>query len=516
MHADRDFNTDVELPPNEPDLAADLELGTLLDAMADGDKFLYEIARHGLHTRLATPAEVVYRQHVLADCVAQPDVVRDLYELAVGAIDAERQVWGFLFRASPDTILYRSRQVMELYVGSLRRLADLAAKHAADFRSEGFARFFAMLAAELTDEYFAEMHERLAELEFKRGTLMSARLGTGGKGTGYVLRRHQPVRSWRDRLPGRSQEAYSFSIPERDEAASRALSELVSRAVNDTANAIAQSADHIKGFFQLLRAELAFYLGCLNLREQLAARGQPVCYPVPAPMGAERLAARGLYDASLALTLGAEVTGNDIEADGRRLIMVTGANQGGKSTFLRSVGQAQLMLQAGMFAPAKALSGSLCSGLFTHYKREEDAAMERGKLDEELERMSAVTDWIAPGGLLLCNESFASTNEREGSQIAREIIRAMTEDGIRIVFVTHMYDLAGGIRARDAARVLFLRAERERDGNRTHRLSEAAPLPTSYGEDLYRQAFLEPRAEVAAAAALGPSGVASCTVDSTR
>jgi hypothetical protein len=506
MHAGRDFNPDVELPPNEPELAADLELGVLLEAMAAGDKFLYEIARHALQASLASPAEVIYRQHVLADCVAQPGAVRDLYDLAVEAVGAERQVWGFLFRASPDTILYRSRQVMELYVASLHRLADLAARHAADFRSEGFTRFFAMLATELTDDYFAEMHERLAELEFKRGTLMSARLGTGGKGTGYVLRRHRPAGSWRDRLPGRGQEAHSFTIPERDEAGSRALSELVSRAVNDTANSVAQSADHMKGFFQLLRAELAFYLGCLNLRERLAAKGQPVCYPVPAPIGSDRFAARGLYDVSLALTLDGKVTGNDVDANGRRLIMITGANQGGKSTFLRSVGQAQLMLQAGMFAPAETLTGSICSGVFTHYKREEDATMERGKLDEELDRISAIAGWITPGGLLLCNESFASTNEREGSQIAREIIRALTEDGIRIVFVTHMYDLAESIHARDDARVLFLRAERGHHGSRTPRLSEAAPLPTSYGEDLYRQTFLRPRAEAAAVGAPGHAG----------
>ena len=506
MYADRDFNPDIELPSNEPDLAADLELGALLDAMAAGDKFSYEIARRGLHAGLASPAEIVYRQHVLADCVAQPGVVRDLYDLAVEAINAERQVWGFLFRASPDTILYRSRQVMVMYLGCLGRLADLAAKHAADFRSEGFARFFTMLATELTDDYFAEMQERLAELEFRRGTLMSARLGTGGKGTGYVLRRHGPARSWRDRLPGRSQDAFSFTIPERDEAGARALSELVSRAVNDTANSVAQSADHIKGFFQLLRAELAFYLGCLNLRERLAAAGQSVCYPVPAPMGADRLAARGLYDVSLALTLDGEVTGNDINADDRRLIMITGANQGGKSTFLRSAGQAQLMLQAGMFAAADALSGSVCSGLFTHFKREEDATMERGKLDEELDRMSAIADRIAPGALLLCNESFASTNEREGSQIAREIVRAMTEDGIRVAFVTHMYDLAESIYVRHDARVLFLRAEREHDGVRTHRLAEAAPQPTSYGDDLYRQTFLEPREEAAAVGNPGHAG----------
>jgi len=178
-----------------------------------------------------------------------------------------------------------------------------------------------------------------------------------------------------------------------------------------------------------------------------------------------------------------------VAAGGRRLIMITRANQGGKSTLLRAIGQAQLMLQSGMFVPAREVSASIYPSVFTHYKREEDAAMERGKLDEELMRMCAITDQITPGSLLLCNESFASTNEREGSQIAREVIRAMTESGVGVVFVTHLYDLAESIRLRGDDRVLFLRAQREPDGSRTYRLPAGPPLPTSYGADLYRQVF---------------------------
>jgi MutS domain V len=489
MYPDRDFDPGRELPANEPDLTADLELGKLLDVMAAGDKFLFDVAGQGLHSGLASPAEITYRQHVLADCVAHPDAIRDLYDLAVEAVNVERQVFGFFFRDSPDTILRRSHTRMGLYLQSLHRLADFMARHAPDFRSQGFTQFFAMLADELTDGYFAEMEAHLGDLEFRRGTLISARLGAGAKGTGYVLRRHPPGRGWRDRLPGRNRSAYSFTVAERDEAGMRTLSELISRGVNDTANSLAQSADHVKSFFQLLRAELGFYLGCLNLREQLAARGQPVCYPVPAALGEDRLRARGLYDASLALTMDVPVTGNDVDADGRQLIMITGANQGGKSTFLRAVGQAQLMTQAGMFVPAQSFAVSVCSGVFTHFKREEDATMEKGKLDAELDRMSAITARIASGGLLLCNESFAATNEREGSEIARQIIRALTEAGVRIVFVTHLYDLAAGCYAANAGKALFLRAQRRPDGQRTFKLPEGEPLPTSYGEDLYRQVF---------------------------
>ena len=65
--------------------------------------------------------------------------------------------------------------------------------------------------------------------------------------------------------------------------------------------------------------------------------------------------------------------------------------------------------------------------------------------------------------MLLCNESFASTNEREGSEIARQVVRAMLDRQIRVLFVTHMYDLAHGFHAQQLDSALFLRA----NGSRT-------------------------------------------------
>jgi DNA mismatch repair ATPase MutS len=183
------------------------------------------------------------------------------------------------------------------------------------------------------------------------------------------------------------------------------------------------------------------------------------------------------------------VVSNDVSADRKSLIMITGANQGGKSTLLRSLGVAQLMMQSGMFVGARAFRASVCAGVFTHYKREEDATMEGGKLDEELARMSEIADRIRPGSLLLCNESFASTNEREGSEIARQVVRALLDRQIKVFFVTHMYDLARGFYNQDLESALFLRAERQPDGTRTFRLVKGGPLPTSYGEDSYRRIF---------------------------
>src|SRR6266487_1354022 len=202
-----------------------------------------------------------------------------------------------------------------------------------------------------------------------------------------------------------------------------------------------------------------------------------------------RHAFTGLYDVALALTLEQGVVGNDVNADGKNLVIITGANQGGKSTFLRSIGLAQLMMQCGMFVPAESFSANLCNGLFTHYKREEDISMQSGKFDEELGRMSTIVDNITPNSMVLFNESFAATNEREGSEIARQIVDALLEKRIKVFYVTHLSEFARGFYDKGRDDAIFLRADRQLDGSRSFKLIEGEPLQTSYGVDVYNKIF---------------------------
>jgi hypothetical protein len=488
MHADRDFDPAEAAPATAGALAQDLELGTLLHAMALGDPFLHDVSRTALHSRLRTPEEIVYRQDVLADCLAHPDTVRQIYDLAVEGLEAERAVRLGWLRDTPDSLLHGSVQVLDLLVGILRRLRQTAEAHAGEFRSDGFVRLCAMLAAELEDGYLETVERHLRELRFRRGVLMSARLGKGGRGAGHVVRT-QRLQTWIERLTTGGRAAYTFRIPDRDESGFRALAELRGRGIVSVATALAQSADHILGFFGALRAELAFFLGCVNLHGQLGDRGGATCFPVPTAIGTLDLEARDLYDVSLTLHVNRRAVGNDVDADGRTLVMITGANQGGKSTFLRSVGLAQLMMESGMFVAAESFRAAVSAGVFTHYRREEDAGMESGKLDEELRRMSEIADAITPDCLLLCNESFAATNEREGSEIARQVVRALVDRGVRVFFVTHLHDLAHGFASDPPAPALFLRAQRASGEGRSFKLTEGEPLPTSFGEDSYRRVF---------------------------
>jgi len=195
----------------------------------------------------------------------------------------------------------------------------------------------------------------------------------------------------------------------------------------------------------------------------------------------------GLRDMSLALRSERQVVGNDVDASGQSLVIITGANSGGKSTFLRSVGLAQLMTQCGMFVTADAYRASVFDGVFTHFIREEDASMTSGRLDEELSRMSTIADEIRPHCLMLFNESFAATNEREGSEIGRQVVSALLDAEITVFFVTHQFDFADGFHRQRADSTLFLRAERRSEGQASYKLPVAEPLPTSFGEDIYYQ-----------------------------
>lgn len=121
----------------------------------------------------------------------------------------------------------------------------------------------------------------------KDGVLISAELGAANKSTNLVLRKPKETeRSWWRRLFAERPLTFSYTLHPRDEAGGKALSELRDRGINLAANVLAQSNDHIISFFRQLRAELAFYVACLDLRERLAEIQEPICFAVPESSGA--------------------------------------------------------------------------------------------------------------------------------------------------------------------------------------------------------------------------------------
>jgi DNA mismatch repair ATPase MutS len=511
MHRDRDFEL-YELPStnryarrqepdrdtllrtilwNAPVLTQDLELNTLLRAMSGGDEFVFTVAQQGILSGLRNDMNtILYRQAILSDCLKNPTVVTGLYNLMNAVMEETRRQWWGLSNEHPGSMLYGSVDLMETFLDVLRKVRTVAEENAGSFESEGFASLFAMLREELREEYLVTIKNHLKELKFRKGALLSAELGESNEGANYMLRKtrgNEP--SWLDRLLGNRPPSYSFRLDPHDETGGRILSDMRSQGISRVARALAQSSDHVLSFFKVLRTELAFYVGCLNLHSELISKGMRTAFPTPMPVGERSHNFSGLYDVCLALTMDNGVVGNTVNAERKNLVVITGANQGGKSTFLRSIGLAQMMMQCGLFVGADIFQAGICQALLTHYKREEDATMKSGKFDEELARMSDIADHLLPNSMLLFNESFAATNEREGSEIATQIVRALLEKGMTVFYVTHLYEFAHGLFDERNDSAIFLRAERRADGTRSFRLVEGEPLQTSYGEDLYKKVF---------------------------
>jgi hypothetical protein len=485
MFRNKDFIPgEVSLCRGKEYLSADLGTDRILAAMACGDDCIRASCTAALFSPLQTEGEIRYRQDILKDSFMCPEIMKTLYMLSQEALDEARKSWYWLDSRFLSGTFSSAVGLLNLHVKKLMLVRSAADRFKSKVKSEGLQAFFTSLQENLDDSYFRELNDCLDELANRDGILIGASAGSNLQGTSYVY-----LRKNRKSFRRRWALAPSYTLPERDERGAADLSNRTDRALNEPVNALAQSAENLKLFFTTLRDESAFYIGCRNLAGGLTGTGMKITIPETARNGTSACTVHGMYDAGLVLARRSAAVPNDFAVSGKKLCIITGANQGGKSTFLRSIGQAQLMAQCGMFIAASDAVIPVRTGIFTHFTREEDSALDSGKLDEELARMNEIVPHLQEGSLVLFNESFAATNEREGSEISRQIVRALTEHDISVVFVTHQYDFASSLYNMKSDEMIFLRAQREPDGSRTFKIIEGEPQHTSYGTDIYNSIF---------------------------
>ncbi len=482
LFKDRSLDTSAPLPFGADDLAFDLELEPVFAAMANGDPVIARAARAALLQPLHDRDAILYRQRTFQECLAHPAEVRELYSIACEALQGRKlnDLWDSSEYA--PSIFATAVELLSSYLVFLRRLRDTADRCSRNFSAEGFTELFKTLREQIDNTFLKEAAKLLDDLQFKDGLVVGMRLGADSRTCDYTLLRQNPQKAWL-----KWKLAPSYTPGARDYGAIRDLNNRRDRAMASSVNVLANAAGHITDFFNTLREELAVYVGALNLHEKLGAKGVPLCLPEFCEAGKLNRTFCDLRDISLSLSIDHPAIGNQLNAQNKQLYIITGANQGGKTTFLRSLGQSQLMAQAGLFVAAKSYCCPICEGLFTHFGREEDNNMHSGKLDEELRRMDQIVPHLKPGALILFNESFASTNEREGSELCYQIAQALTEHGMEAFFVTHLFAFSQRCYREVPEKSVFLRAQRLTDGSRTFELEEGQPLQTAFGQDLYHK-----------------------------
>jgi len=517
---------------DEKAIVQDLGLGTLFLAAAkeieleegkvkyirEADSFLEETMKKVMMVPLRTKEEILYRQEILRDCLAEEKFICRLYELSSEILAK----WDKLGRRAKtgaggrDTVgnLITEIHVLQLFVSGLGEVKKLFEQASGRLSARGFRALYERLCGEFTDAYEADLKKLLADISFfgnekeageegnrrkveKPRIVMGCGVGEGLRLDAFrleavatELRKNRSPNSTISRAQDylSSLTTESFSV-RKEMALSAQAAQMEYGVVQYLISCCRSFFDTFGTFFDQLRFQAAFYRGAVTLKHYMDRYEISYCYP---EVGTGRdLHFQELRELVMGIEQKLEPVGNTCEISGRLLLIVTGANQGGKSTFLRSIGIAQVMLQCGLMVAAESFESGIFPSLFTHFTRREDSEMNSGRLDEELGRMSRIVDHLDGASLVLLNESFATTTEKEGSVIAYDVVKALTEAGVKILTVTHLLSFAQRIYEEAGqngdSEVEFLSAQRMENGKRTFRMIQHAPELTSFGLDLYEE-----------------------------
>ena len=243
--------------------------------------------------------------------------------------------------------------------------------------------------------------------------------------------------------------------------------------------------------------EVRFYLAYLDFIHRFASAGLPFTYPeMTAEPGA--LAVDGAFDLALAIKSVPDdipVVSNDFRLSGvERILVVTGPNQGGKTTFARTIGQCAYLASLGCPIPARHASVMLPDHIYTHFERQETLTTLHGKLDDELVRIHDILSDATAASIIVMNESFSSTTVNDALLIGTEVLQRIIDLGCAAVYVSFLDELAdlspacvsmvGDVAPEDPTQRTFTFTRRPADG-----LAYAAALADKYGlnHDVLRQ-----------------------------
>ena len=490
LHSQNQEISETSADQPDEDLIRDLDLGIILDRMSSGDNFIREVCKNLMLHSLTSPDEILRRQESLRDALANRECIEKIYtEASKGLYEARRKFF-WIERASPEFILGESLSIIDILVKTILNIREIIRPQEKNFRSDGFIEFLNEIGDRFDEQHALEIQAHLRNLRFTHGITVTGVIGRGSSLSGLTvikdMENGSAVSSFARRITGRE---YTYVLPERDENGGRILSDLRVRSLGSIIGVTKRTAENFMNFMKSLKEATGFFKGCINLMAAMEEIGMPIAFPIIENGWSGNLKYKDIYDISLAVRINGKAIGNSLETDHGNIIFITGPNSGGKSTLLRSLGQSQVMMQCGMFIPGNYFSAPLFNGIFTHFSRDEDVQITAGKMENELIRMSNIVEKMSRHSLILMNESFSSTDSREGSQISWEIIEAFSRSEIRVACVTHFYELVSRFLDHTPP-AEFLRAERLGDGTRTFAVKRAEPLKTSYGYDLYTKVMM--------------------------
>ena len=385
------------------------------------------------HRPLAEVDEILYRQEVMRD-LESPGLFERIVAFAGRMQEVRRRL-----RAGEEAH-YRWHKngwlldAAAVYCDAVRQLtADLTE---AEPRSLGLRHFCLWLSDHVGSTTFAAF---AADTERVRAGLRTVEYGVVVRGLAVTVRKYQQERDYSAEIEQTfakfrqgAVKDYLVKFPEYPGMGhvEAQIVELVAKVHPEVFSFYEKYCEQNRDFADpiVLRFdhEIQFYVAYLQYIGRFKSAGLPFCYPTMA-RETKSIHGRDVFDLALATRLvgeGAAVVPNDFRLDdGERVIAVSGPNQGGKTTFARTLGQLHYLASLGCAVPGSQARLFLCDRILTHFERAEDIETLRGKLQDDLLRIRDVLEQATPDSLVVINEIFSSTALEDAVFLATEVMR---------------------------------------------------------------------------------------------
>jgi DNA mismatch repair protein MutS len=434
----------------EPSCFRDLNLDQVVSAVVGGFEDYH--LEPFFYLRLGDVDAVSYRQEVFAD-LERKEVLDGIVSFSRAMVE---------MRAHLDQAAkvrhghQRARRILDaanVYGDAVRGLSARMAD--ADIRSRGLRAVAAHLSRTVESPAFTAMSEQCREVHSRLSTL---RYSLHLRGLHVSVRRYDgepdysaDVQRTFERFRQGIVKDYRVALGDRSEMnhVEAQILDRVALLFPDDFAALHAFSERWSAFCDPVLAEfdreVQFYVAFLGWVTPLRASGLPWCSPEVSRRPAEILASTA-FDAALANKLvhaGTPIVTNDVHLAGReRILVVTGPNQGGKSTFARMVGQLHHLAALGCPVPGARAHLCLCDEIFTHFEREEDLDVTGGKLEDDLVRIRDILLRASADSVVVINEIFTSTTLSDATFLGRKVIERLTELGSVCVYVTFVDELS--------------------------------------------------------------------------
>ena len=243
----------------------------------------------------------------------------------------------------------------------------------------------------------------------------------------------------------------------------------------------------LKFIFFELPEQFYFYTGYINFIKNMEKERYNFC--LPEYKEKKQIDCKNSYDLSLAVRLSRtdkKVIHNDIYTKNVHGFILTGANQGGKTTYLRNVGIIACLANNGLFVPCEKCEISYFDHILTHFNKAETVGYKKGRLGEEIERFEYIIKTATDKSLVLTNESFASTRRLDGVELSIYFLKKLKDINCLFGMVTHYYEVFDLMNEKypDEIQSLVVMVNKDNSAERLYKVMNLPPNTIAYAHDI--------------------------------